>query len=600
MKSLCKILFVIFLTFAYTLHSQSVRKLIKYGDLAFSNGNYYGAAYSYKKALEQSKIPKVAYSYAESCRLNNDYAEAEKWYTYIKNNEREKYPLSEFWLGEIYKSMADYQKAQIHFSKFLKWADDNPVKIDPFYLEKSKHEILACEKAFYYKLEPIGVEIFHLDEGVNSVYSEFGISEINDTLLLYGSLRPSLYKNDSLFFAKLFIEGNKEYTMNFNVKKDTSGNEKAIHITNPAFNKKQQAMYFCISDINQSALQSNIYKSSLINGQWQEPEKLSDEINMQGTISTQPAIAETADSDYLMFVSNRQNGIGNLDIWYCKINEDGSFGEVLNIGSNLNYLDKSERYYLKQTSKINSIDDEITPFYNMLDSTLYFSSKWHYSMGGFDIFKIKGDFKNWGEPENLGYPINTSDNEVYYSVFPNIGTVYFASNRKGSLTFNNDRCCNDIYSHQIPKFIDEKVIEENKTTILENEIRLLVPLTLYFHNDEPNPKTRDTITQYSYPQTFFSYINMIDEYKNEYSKGLKKEKKERAEEKIETFFNDEVNKGFEDLKKFILLLEQILEKGETVEITIKGYASPLHATDYNVNLSKRRINSLVKIGRAHV
>jgi tetratricopeptide (TPR) repeat protein len=572
--------------------SQSVRKLLKYGDIAFSEGNYYGAIFSYKSALEQSKIPKIAYKYAESCRMNHDYPEAEKWYLFARSKEHEKYPLADFWLGDVYKSMADYQKAQISFSKFLKYTEDNQIKTEPFYQEKAKYEILACEKAFYYKLEPVGVDIDHLDTNINSVYSEFGISEINDSLFLYGSLRPFVQKSDTMFLARIFKSGNDIFYPEQDTQTDSATLD-LTHYTNPAFSKKNQTFYFCSSAMDKSELTSSIYRSALQNGKFSKPEKLPDDINLPGSISTQPSVAETADADYLLFVSNRENGVGNLDIWFCKINADGSFGEVLNAGSNLNHLEKSERFYLKQTSSINSIDDEITPFYNSLDSTLYFSSKWHYSMGGFDIFQIKGDFIKWDEPRNLGYPLNTSDNEVYYSVFPNNGSAYFSSNRKGSLSYNNDRCCNDIYTHKIPKFVDIKEIEENQTVILEDEIKLLVPLTLYFHNDEPNPRTKDTTTQYSYPQTYFSYINMLEEYKTEYSKGLKKDKKESANETIQTFFESEVNKGYEDLNKFTLLLEQLLPKGEQIDITIKGYASPLHATDYNVNLSKRRINSLV-------
>ncbi|MFH2095987.1 MAG: hypothetical protein ABIJ16_09800, partial [Bacteroidota bacterium] len=90
-----------------------------------------------------------------------------------------------------------------------------------------------------------------------------------------------------------------------------------------------------------------------------------------------------------------------------------------------------------------------------------------------------------------------------------------------------------------------------------------------------------------------SYVRMQDEYKTEFAKGAKKNMKQQATDEIENFFNDEVIQGFEDLENFTMLMVELLERGEDIEITIKGYASPLHATDYNVNLSKRRINSLI-------
>ena len=214
-------------------------------------------------------------------------------------------------------------------------------------------------------------------------------------------------------------------------------------------------------------------------------------------------------------------------------------------------------------------------------------------MGGFDVFKVKGDFKTWGKTENMGYPLNTNDNELYFYINSKGRNAYFASNREDAFSFNNDRCCNDIYTYDIPEYVNEEEEKQRIIKVMENDIKLLVPLTLYFHNDEPNPKTRDTTTSFNYNQTYFKYIDMLEEYKTEYSKNAKKSKKEEYVDRIDAFFNDEVISGFKDLKEFSLLMEKILASGEDIEITIKGYASPLHASDYNVNLSRRRINSLI-------
>lgn len=496
-------------------------------------------------------------------------------------------------MADVCKSTGNYQKAQYNYSKFLKFIESNPVNVEKYYKQKAKYEVIACENAFYHKLQPVGLNITHLDTSINSVYSDFGITDINDTLFLYGSLRPLGHPDSTEFYAKLYQskKGNGIYSSNksFNeiIYSDT------FNITNPAFSKLQQTLYFCISSAGNSTIESEIYKCKLENGVWQKPERLPDKINKLGTIATQPSIANIGEEEYLMFVSNRKGGIGRLDIWYCNITDENNYGELMNLGSNLNKYSEEERFYFEQTSKINSIDDDITPFYDSWDSTLYFSSQWHQAIGGFDIFKVKGDFIDWEEPQNMGYPLNTSDNELYFYINSKGKNAYFASNRKGAFTYNNDRCCNDIYSYELPEYITEEEITENKIKVLEDEIKLLVPLTLYFHNDEPNPRTRDTLTEFAYNQTYFKYINMVDEYKTEYSRRAKKNKKEILVDKIEAFFNNEVIKGYTDLTNFTLLMEQLLEKGDNIEITIKGFASPLHASDYNVNLSKRRINSLI-------
>ncbi len=81
-------------------------------------------------------------------------------------------------------------------------------------------------------------------------------------------------------------------------------------------------------------------------------------------------------------------------------------------------------------------------------------------------------------------------------------------------------------------------------------------------------------------------------YLNQFSTNLNGSAKQNALNLINNFFQDSVDSGMEDLKRFSDLLESVLKNGETVKITLKGYCSPLASTDYNINLAKRRISSL--------
>ena len=118
-------------------------------------------------------------------------------------------------------------------------------------------------------------------------------------------------------------------------------------------------------------------------------------------------------------------------------------------------------------------------------------------------------------------------------------------------------------------------------------------MTLYFHNDRPNPRTTKTTTELNYLTTYKDYIERIPTYENEYSKGLSGLKEEEAILDIQDFFKDYVEKGVKDLALFTELLYLELEKGTEIELTVKGFASPLAKTDYNVNLTERRISSMV-------
>ena len=156
-------------------------------------------------------------------------------------------------------------------------------------------------------------------------------------------------------------------------------------------------------------------------------------------------------------------------------------------------------------------------------------------------------------------------------------------------------CCNDIYYYHIEtkdsSGKSKELISEIKSDA-SKEIQLLVPLTLYFHNDEPDPRTRNNTTRLNYLKTVQDYLALKTLYRKEYAKGLKDEKIKEAEEDIEDFFTENVQKGQEDLDKFSELLLKILKEGRDVNITLKGYCSPLASTEYNVNLARRRLSSL--------
>ncbi|HRP61133.1 MAG TPA: hypothetical protein PK833_12735, partial [Vicingus sp.] len=233
---------------------------------------------------------------------------------------------------------------------------------------------------------------------------------------------------------------------------------------------------------------------------------------------------------------------------------------------------------------VNSIEDEITPFYDTKDSTLYFSSNWHEGLGGFDIFSLKTDLKTVGKVKNVGYPLNTSTNDFYYSIKNNIALL--TSNRKGSYTKKGETCCNDVYYYEIPDTI------KTTFTTLE-ELNRYLPVRLYFHNDHPNPRSRDTLTNLNYLTTYKEYTRLYPEYKREFSNGLKGAEKDDALVDIEDLFSSYIDKGAKDLELFTPLLLKELDAGKQVTLTIKGFASPLSKSDYNVNLTLRRISSLI-------
>ena len=164
---------------------------------------------------------------------------------------------------------------------------------------------------------------------------------------------------------------------------------------------------------------------------------------------------------------------------------------------------------------------------------------------------------------------------------------YLSSNRKGSLFVDKESCCNDIYAFEKP----EDCICE-RVDSLAKQMQLNLPISLYFHNDEPNPNSRDTVSEVNYEDSFREYYLMREQYKQRFGQVLAGNLKTSAEQEMQVFFEQSIRKGFEQLEIFAIQLQLAMNLEASVEIKIKGFTSPLNDTEYNMALAKRRINSV--------
>jgi hypothetical protein len=144
---------------------------------------------------------------------------------------------------------------------------------------------------------------------------------------------------------------------------------------------------------------------------------------------------------------------------------------------------------------------------------------------------------------------------------------------------------------------DENYIDPNDRILPEIEniedLSKYLPITLYFDNDHPNPKTLKTETDKTYSQTYNRYYTLRQEYKDNIPSGYDGKKRTQQVKELDLFFDEKLRKGNDDLLFFCRLLERELLKGRKIELAIKGYASPLSSSDYNKNLTLRRIRSLI-------
>jgi hypothetical protein len=136
---------------------------------------------------------------------------------------------------------------------------------------------------------------------------------------------------------------------------------------------------------------SDLYVSYRQDASWSKAVPLNSHIN---TRANETSAGISSDKQTLWFSSSRKGGAGGLDIYFSQRDKDGAWGKARNAGK-----------------IINTPFDEESPYITNSDKTLFFSSKGHFSMGGFDIFYTSKNGKTWGDPVNIGSPINnTSDN----------------------------------------------------------------------------------------------------------------------------------------------------------------------------------------------
>lgn len=571
---------ILFLLVYNNSNGQSVKQLLKSGADANAKKDYSSAAQYYHRVMliDSSKIEHQLL-YADASRLNFDNSTALRWYEKIyKKDNGKTYTEVPFYIGLQLKNLGRYKEAKKYFDKYYKKNRSSKDKQKKQLALKAKQEVDACDLAQILVKNPVDVKVQHLDSMVNSRVSEYAPFEW-DSLLYFSSLRDQSKKDaNQIGYNKIYTSHKSPANSNKWLKAkelDSIFNAGGIHNANTSFNEDFTKVFVSrCGAINASQYKCQIYTSNFQNGKWSELKPLPSPINLPCCNSTQPCFTSFNGKPTLFFASTRAGGEGEHDIWYAQVNEDGTFLEPINAGK-----------------KINTIEDDITPWYVKENNTLYFSSTWHKGLGNFDVFKAEFKNNEFVEPQNLGYPINSSYNDIYYSINAAKDKAYISSNRLGSYFEDKPNCCNDIYSFPItPLSEPPKPIDTSE--VLINQMKVLVPLTLYFHNDEPEPKTRLIETKKNYKKTYEDYVTLKPKYFTEYIKGIDGEPKDLALNRVENFFEDSVEAGMQDLEKFAVLLKQVLERGEKVKITMKGYCSPLASTDYNINLAKRRISSL--------
>jgi hypothetical protein len=336
------------------------------------------------------------------CYLNNAY-EKEKSINYLEravtdinpeykqNNFKEtSAPLeSLFYLGNAYRVNNQLDKAIETYQQFKNQSD--PEIYDHKLVEE---QITACNNALDLKTRPVDFDITNLGDRINTRFSDINPVVSGDETKMVYIQQQQFY--DAVFFSEK-VDGVWSYPRNIIPE---LGVDEDAYPTALSYDGSILLIYRSDNFIG------DLYSSTYSDGTWSALTKLNDNIN---TKYWESHACLTRNSDTLYFTSNRKGGYGGLDIYLSVKDASGQWATPINLGS-----------------VINSIYNEETPFITPDGKTLYFSSYGHYNMGGYDVFySTRLDENTWSVPINAGFPINTTEDDIFFLPVQNGNFAYF-------------------------------------------------------------------------------------------------------------------------------------------------------------------------------
>lgn len=541
-----------------------LKDLISFGDEQFKKGDYYYATQLYKQAISMdSSSMELQWKQAETQRAYKNYPEAARWYGKVYAQDRDRiYPNALVYYALMVKQTGDYSRALGLFKKAYKEAAQYP---DEYAYIKSKQEIKSTEFAIK-STEKIGVPIYPMPDSINSYDAEFG-HLFKDGTFIFSSLKADSINTAEEVYTKFYRTrtyraGQDTASKSFSAPKQWEKLSTPEKSTGNGSYDDQGWYYYSVCNDKGFNYSCKIVRYKQINGV-DQIDTLPQEINMVGFNTTNPCwVKLNPDKRMLFFSSDREGGVGGMDIWYSIIKSNGSFDTPKNL------------------KIINSIENEITPWMDADSNRLYFSSQWHYGYGGYDVFYTNLIEKmQFSKPKNIGQPINSPANDLYY--FRQGDSLFVSSNRLGSKSKKNPTCCSDIFYAKIERPI---VVETPPEIVIIDSTRIEFPVSLYFRNDYPNPKSYAKKSNLPYDLLYKDYFNA--------RKGYLDSVVDR--DGLSNFFRKDVDHGYYVLLRLYDSVRNELSRGNSVQLFARGYASPLNVTQYNVNLTQRRISSVQK------
>jgi peptidoglycan-associated lipoprotein len=573
------------------------RKKLKLARAKMAAGSYYNAAQYLEDAykVKPEKLD-IVHLLGEVNRYLRDYEAAEKYYKEVIDKDAEAFVNDNFRLGQMQKMNGKYEEAKKSFEAYQK----APLgKKDPSFKSLAKIEIEGCDTALVMLKNPTKIKVEKTEGNVNATLQDFAPKPIKGGLMFSAQRTDTAVNmtvtNGANTLTAIYTAEKTGKTFSNKTEFPTPPNDPKANVCNAVYSPDGNMMVYtkCAPQIgDENRLDCKLYKSKKNGAMWTEGEELTALNHLEGT-TTEPAYGLDKDGkDILYFVSDRKAGKGGLDIFYATANSDGTFGAPVALGE-----------------EVNSIGDDLTPFYDKKNKTLYFSSDGHPSIGGLDVFKIAGTPGAWtSKAQNCGIPINSQADDLYLALDEKAAKGFEVSNRVGTTSPRGATCCDDIWNVIVQRDVVLQGIYVKRGDASNTPI-LGVDASLYKVNGNNFEFVGNAITT---PTPFVFPVNRSTSYKMNGNKegywpsidNLTINEEEERDTIFQVFYLDPIIKIHIKIPNVYFAFDKsnvidfykgqidsvvtILNAHPGYSVEVQGHTDSKGSDEYNVKLSERR------------
>ena len=578
------------IAFGQASYSTKSKKAIKYyqeAQILLSQRRFNEAIRKLNSALEKDNDfieahLRLAFSYELMREINAQQYHLEQTVRIAPNSK--KYKNVYYSLGKVYFNKGMYEKAEAQISKLEELGLDNDRII-------ADVNILNRNLAFAIEniKDPIDIDPKPLPDIINSFPLQyFPVLTADEQEIIYTvRLGVQFHDDENIVVSRKDEEGNWTRPLSISPNINSQFNEGTCTISADG-----RILIFTTCEGRETYGSCDLYITTKTGEEWSVPKNLGSNVNSRSWDS-QPALS--ADGRKLFFISDRGGGFGKRDIWLSEKNSDNMWQEAVNLGDG-----------------INTEDDEVSPFIHVNGTTLFFASRGYPGFGGFDLYKSELVGDEWSAPENLGFPLNTHEDQVSLFVSTDGKHGYYSFERKWQTSENQSF----LYTFRFPEngilehrtiYLTGNIYDEETKKPLDATIELYQlgaeqPSTIftsdavtgkYFSilNEDSNIVLYIDKKGYLFQSQTFEINDEVDQAirRDIYLTPIKKGKKVLLDN---IFFEFNSAKLTDDSKTELNKVVRFITENPGVKITIAGHTDDLGTEEYNLSLSRKRAKAV--------